>query len=334
MLKEKKTHKRLFVANMPYIDMHCDTITRLLSDEQNGQEASLRHNNLHVDLQKLKSGDCLIQNFAIFTSVKQVEDPLVYALKAIDKYKREMCANQDLIKPILRFDDIDNTKLNALLTIEDASIIKGDLALLNILYDLGVRMLGLNWNYITDIGYPNINCEDNALDITKVDKENGLTAFGKYVVKKAQRLGMIVDVSHLSDKGFWDVYNISDKPFVASHSNTRSICNVARNLDDEMISALNYRRGVMGLNFCEDFISKTGSIEDLVAHVLHIKKVSGLDVLALGSDFDGIPNRKELKDASQMNELQRALKDNGLTTEEIDKIFYRNALRVYEEILK
>lgn len=319
---------------MRYIDMHVDTITRLLALEDQGLSATLEHNDIHVDLAKLKAGNCLIQNFAIFTPIKKVDQPLIYALRAIDKFYRELKINPDLhlIKSYADIEKLKNNEIGALLTIEDASIIDGKLAILRILYQLGVRMLGLTWNYVTDIGYPNIDMEKE-VDITKVNPKDGLTAFGKEVVELCEKLGIIVDVSHLSDKGFWDVYNLSTKPFVASHSNARAICNVARNLDDEMILALKQKGGIMGLNFCSDFISDTGSINDLLAHIDHIVKIAGIDVIALGSDFDGIANRKELADASKMGELLHALYEHGYQEEAIGKLFYQNALRVYSQII-
>lgn len=316
--------------------MHCDTITRLLYQEGQHKDASLLSNDLHIDLNKLIHSNYLVQNFAIFTNVKGVEDPLIFALQAIDKFYRELDLNQDKLKLILNSSDIDDLqkehKIGALLTIEDASIVKGDLAILRLLNRLGVRMVGLTWNYITDIGYPNINMEANKIDMTHVDTKNGLTDFGKKLVEECERLKMIVDVSHLSDKGFWDVYEMSNQPFVASHSNARAICNIARNLDDDMIKALSHKGGVMGLNFCDDFISSTGSIKDIVAHVDHIVSVGGIDTVGLGSDFDGIPDRKELNDASKMQDLAKALAEHGYSIEDINKIMYQNVLRVYREI--
>ncbi len=321
---------------MRYIDMHCDTITRLLTMETAGQEANLRKNNLHVDLEKLHASKYLVQNFAIFTPVKQVEDPLVYALKAIDKYYREIEANGDLVYPVYKAEDIktDDKRTGALLTVEDVSIIKGDLANLRNLYRLGVRMVGLTWNYITNIGYPNIDMEKEDHTMQDIQHEKGITAFGKEVVEECQRLGMIVDVSHLSDKGFWDVYDLAQKPFVASHSNARAVHNVARNLSDEMIKALSSKGGVMGINFCDEFLSNDGSVNAMVNHIDHIVEVGGIDCVGLGSDFDGIGDRKELKDAGQMEVLATALKEHGYSSKDINKMMYGNVLRVYEEVLK
>ena len=149
---------------------------------------------------------------------------------------------------------------------------------------------------------------------------------------------MIIDVSHLSDRGFWDVINTSTKPIVASHSNCRSICKHVRNLTDEMIIALNKNGGIMGMNYCNEFLDNDPqigrrTIECLIKHIKYIKKLVGVDVIALGSDFDGINNNIELKDASLLTKLVDALYANGFTKEEIDKITYKNALRVFQEVL-
>ena len=146
---------------------------------------------------------------------------------------------------------------------------------------------------------------------------------------------MIIDVSHLSDKGFWDVYNNTTKPFIASHSNARSVCNHVRNLTDEMILALKERGGVMGLNFCTNFMNEDSDltyISDIVKHAMHIIKVGGIDILAIGTDFDGIPHTTEIKDASEMQKLYDAFKEAGLSDEDIEKIFYKNFLRVFKEV--
>ena len=151
-----------------------------------------------------------------------------------------------------------------------------------------------------------------------------------------EELGIIIDVSHLSDKGFYDVLKYSSKPFVASHSNARSICSVARNLTDEMIIELSKRGGVMGLNYCSAFIEEDDhvytSIEGMVRHIRHIAKVGGIDCIGLGSDFDGIGSTLEIKDASGMQKLYYELK-KYFTEDEIEKIFFRNVLRVYKDNL-
>ena len=154
-----------------------------------------------------------------------------------------------------------------------------------------------------------------------------------------ERLGIIIDASHLSDAGFYDVLNNTTKPFVASHSNARHLCKAARNMSDDMILKLAKRGGVMGINFYGNFLVDgdghcKSCIEDMVKHILYIKDLAGIDCIGLGSDFDGINSELEMKDASYYQLLYEALVKAGLSEEEIEKIFYKNVLRVYKEILR
>ena len=168
----------------------------------------------------------------------------------------------------------------------------------------------------------------------------GLTEKGREFVAEMERLGMIPDVSHLSDAGFYDVLEVTRKPFVASHSNARSVCRCTRNLSDEMIRRLAERGGCMGLNFCADFLREVpvgeenpGTIGDIVRHARHIVSVGGMEVLGLGSDFDGIDTHAELPGVQAMDRLWDALHKAGFRESDIDKIFYENVLRVYRDIL-
>jgi len=168
---------------------------------------------------------------------------------------------------------------------------------------------------LNGIGYPNLSMKDmngNRPNYKRsVDTERGLTEFGISYVKEMERLGMIVDVSHLNDAGFYDVLKYTTKPFVASHSNARSVYNVARNMSDDMILQLAKRGGVMGLNFCGSFLADRDDhkscVEDMVKHYLYIKDLAGIDVIGLGTDFDGISCPLEIEDASMMNLLEEAL---------------------------
>ena len=321
---------------MKYADMHCDTITVLYS-----KEGSLRENDLHNDLHKMKEGGCLLQNFAIFTDIARKDSSFTW--KAIDYYHAQMKENEDLIRPATSYEEImeneRNGYMSGMLTLEEGSVVDGDLKNLERFYDAGVRMITLTWNYPNGIGFPNFT-PDRGMEreemLRQINTKDGLTPFGIGYVKRMNELGMIVDVSHLSDAGFYDVLKYSNKPFVASHSNARSLCSVARNLSDEMIRKLSEAGGVMGLNFCSSFVHEkdTGytTIEGMVAHIRHIVSVGGIDCIGLGSDFDGIHSKLEIKDASGMGRLHDALKPY-FTQEEIEKIFYKNVLRVYKEVI-
>ena len=168
--------------------------------------------------------------------------------------------------------------------------------------------------------------------------EDGLTEYGIEMVKEMEKLGIIIDVSHLSDKGFYDVLENTTKPFVASHSNARSVCPVVRNMTDDMILKLAERGGVMGINYCADFVNDVEEnnfayVKDMVKHIKYIKDLAGIDCIGLGSDFDGIGSNIEMNSCDKLNLLQEALEDEGFTQEEIEKIFYKNVLRVFKEVL-
>ena len=317
---------------MYIVDMHCDT---LLSLDEN---THLRNNDLDIDLIKMKQSNYLLQNFAIFTNYDKVKDRVPYVLKNINKFYKEIEANKDLIKQVFSYKDIEENKLmSAMLTLEEGDVINDDLDILELYYRLGVRMIALTWNFKNSIGSPNFTPNPDRYQMLRtLNTTDGLTPFGKEYVKKCNELGIIIDVSHLGDKGFEDVLELSTKPIVASHSNARAICDVARNLSDEMILKLHKNNGVMGMNFCEDFISNdsNGSVENIIKHIDHIKELGCIDNIGLGSDFDGIKKRNEMSDCSQMYMLIDALKEHGYSNEEIEKICYKNVLRVYKEVLK
>lgn len=331
-------------------DMHCDTIGALLmaGRDPKRQEETLRRNHFHVDLNKMRAGNYLVQNFALFVPLSKDTDPLEEVLRLADQFFREMDNCRDMIRQVRSFEDIERNRreglMSALLTVEEGGVCKGEPAFLRILYQLGVRMLTLTWNFPNELGWPNIEQPREGAeagfrpDHTKVERTRGLTEKGVAFVEEMERLGMIVDVSHLSDAGFYDVARITKKPFVASHSDARAVCPWCRNLDDDMIRLLAERGGVTGLNFCPGFLNdredERATIASVAEHARHIVNVGGEDCLGLGSDFDGIPTHDELKDASCLPLLADALLKGGFSERQVDKIFSGNVLRVYREVLK
>lgn len=328
---------------MKIIDMHCDTIMALM-----GNDKELRQSDNMIDLEKLQRGDYLLQCFAMFVPYKSRNNdehysPFEMCHKMIDRYYQELAKNEDLIKPAFTSKDIEQNikenKMTALLTIEEGGVCLGNIEFLRNFYRLGVRMMTLTWNFKNEIATPNIDY----LSITREQIKNegikpntidGLTEFGIEVVKEMNRLGMVIDCSHLGDKGFYDVIKYSNKPIVCSHSCARSICNHVRNMTDDMLLKLKENGGVVGINYCHDFIKEEktlATVKDIVKHINHIKDLIGIDYIGLGSDFDGIGNSDiELKDASMMNLLIQELEEQGYLKEEIDKICYKNVLRVFK----
>ncbi|WP_148411138.1 dipeptidase [Murimonas intestini] len=325
---------------MRIADMHCDTMGRIHLDGQ-----CLKENKYHVDLQKMIKADYLVQNFAMFIDSRSVESPFKAAVEMIDTYEREIEKNRAYIRKALSFRDIvDNQadgKMSAVLTLEEGAVLEGKLSYLRTFYRMGVRMMTLTWNYENEIGVCNLIKDGEGRPLFRERNPKGLTTFGTEAVCEMERLGMIVDVSHLSDGGFWDVAKHTKKPFVASHSNAAAVCDVCRNLTDDMIRCLGDRGGVMGLNFCGAFLTQPDSwekdpdstVEAIVRHARHIVNTGGIGVCALGTDFDGIPDNLEISDAGKMGMLVMALEKDGFTAEEIEKICYKNVMRVYREVL-
>ena len=322
---------------MKVVDMHCDTIGELWKAEKAGKPISLRSNSLHIDLEKMQKGDYLLQNFAMFVFLGREKDPLVNVLEMIDVYNRAMAENADIIGPVLKYEDIEKNraagKLSGMLTIEEGAVLKGNPYVVRSLYQLGVRILTLTWNFENEIGYPNTIVKAKDYDLSR---HYGLKHEGIEIVREMNRVGMIVDVSHLGDDGFWDVVKYCDGPFVASHSNARAVCNHTRNMTDDMIRALADKGGVMGLNFCGDFLNPNGKsrVEDMVRHAKHIINVGGSDILGLGTDYDGIDGDLELDHCDKMPLLAQEMERQGFSTQQIEKIFHGNVLRLYREVLK
>lgn len=312
---------------MKFIDLHCDTIDRLIEVEN---DTKLLSNNHTVDLNKLKKGKCLAQTFALYVDIADHKSPYERCIKMANKFTEEIQLNSNIIRLATNYDEIleneHNGKINALLAIEEGAVLEGKIDKLQKFYDIGVRMMTLTWNHENEIGYPHNRPEFS---------QKGLKEFGVEVVHKMNKLGMIIDVSHLSDAGFYDVANLSKRPFIATHSNSRYIQNHTRNLNDDMIKVLANKGGVTGINFCSAFLgdSKISTIKDMVRHIKHIRNVGGIDVVALGSDFDGIGCEVEIADVSEMGKLSVELEKEGFSIDEIEKIYYKNALRVIKDVL-
>ena len=313
---------------MKLIDLHCDTVDKLMDYK----DSNLYENEFSIDIKKLKKANSLAQVFALYFDLKLYKnDPFNRFEQMADRFLKELEKNKEHILLAKNYKDIleneKNNKLSAILSIEEGAAINGKLENLNKVYDKGVRLITLTWNYENEIGYPH-----NMKEYRKV----GLKPFGVEVVEKMNELGMIIDVSHLNDGGFYDVAKISKKPFIASHSNSRYITNHTRNLTDDMIKAIASSGGVIGINFCNFFLgnSKISTIDEIINHIKHIINIGGVDVIAMGTDFDGIPNKVEIEDISQMYKLQDRLLISGFKECEIEKMMYKNALRVFKEVLR
>ena len=246
---------------MKVADMHCDTILAILRGREQGKEISLCKNNLNVDLERMKKGDYLIQNFALFLDLEDsmlAGSPFRYAMKMADVFYREMEKNKDWIRPVTKYEEIEenrkNGRMSALLTLEEGEICEGDPALLRDFYRMGARMMTLTWNYPNQLGYPAKATGGEFAGKVFSEAGYGLTARGIEFLEEMENLGMIIDVAHLNDAGIRDVLKFTKKPFVASHSNARHLCSHPRNLNDELLKAIGERGGVIGLNYYAYFL--------------------------------------------------------------------------------
>ena len=216
--------------------------------------------------------------------------------------------------------------MSAILTLEEGGVINGKMEYLEELYQQGIRLITLTWNYENCIGFP--NSRDEKL------MQLGLKPFGIEVVNRMNELGMMIDVSHLSDGGFWDVIRHSKKPMVASHSNARTLCDHPRNLTDEMIKALAEQGGVAGVNFYPYFLHKSGksTAEGIADHIWHMYQVGGEDVVAFGTDFDGFDEGElDIAHMGQMNRVYESVRKRGFTERQMEKLLNGNILRVMQE---
>lgn len=327
--------------NMKYIDLHCDTLMKLVLSDENIDLAS--NDKTSVDFKRLKEGNAMAQFFAIFLPDEETygyykKEPVPddeYILKAVNILKESVGRNSDIIEMAFNADDIErnqkNNKMSAILTIEDGRSIDGKLEKIKKYYDMGIRLITLTWNYENSLGFPNSN------DPEMMNK--GLKPFGREAVEYMNELGILVDVSHLSDGGFYDVANISKKPFIASHSNARGISPHRRNLTDDMIRIIGEKGGVIGLNFCASFLNENAqgpnsTIEMMIKHLNYIRNVGGEDVLALGTDLDGIEGNLEIDSCNKMPLLFDVLEKAGWSSKLIEKFAYENSLRVIKETMK
>ena len=342
---------------MKIIDMHCDTISRIYQQRKQGKEADLRENSFQVDLLQMKQADYLLQNFAIFIDLGETDCPYETFHSQLAIFQEEMNKNSDIISPVASYSEIkSNTqkgKMSALLTLEEGEACGGSLKYLQEMYNCGVRMMTFTWNFPNSLGYPAEPApflqlkyrpgvkNRNAQPVNYSRQNKGLTTLGREFLDKMEYLGIIADVSHLSDQGIKDVCEAARKPFCASHSNARSLCQRGRNLPDSLIRSIAEKGGIIGVNYSGPFLSDIpdehhccfSRVRDIALHIRHITDLGGISCIGLGSDFDGIDDNLELKNCGQMELLAQELKKCGFYEREIEQIFYRNVLNFYYELL-
>lgn len=316
--------------SFPVFDLHCDTALALLGKNFRG-EGSLKKNNHHIDLERAKTLPGYAQCFACFTSTWE---KLPAGLTVADVFEREMVvilreieANRDMIQLAYSADDVrkhyEKGLMSAILTIEGPAGFGFDPALLEDLYSVGFRISTLGWNE------NNVLCGSHKTG-------GGLTDLGREYVKEAQRLGMIIDVSHISDEAFWDIMKITEAPIIATHSNSRSVFDCSRNLTDDMFRAICDVGGVAGFNQYAHFIGDQADMDQVSKHFLHFMELDPTGRhIALGGDLDGcdlLPAGFE--GVQDYPKLSAKLIECGLDRETVGNIFWNNALAVMEKCCK
>jgi len=337
------------------IDTHNDVTSFTVEGFNIGTAGS----KYHTDLTRLKAGGMGAVFFAAYVGPEYAASRTAAfrALQMIDTIRTDIVSSHtnDFVLAQSAA-DIEaahkHGRIAALIGVEGGHAIEDCLRLLRGFYALGVRYMTL-----THTNTNNWADSSGDMDKPEVKHHNGLTGFGKQVVVEMNRLGMIIDVSHVSDKTFWDALEASEAPIFASHSSCRAICNVARNMTDEMIVAMAKKGGVVQINFSSAFLSqksadadrlaeaaKSGKdmpelppagLEDAVAHINHVVKIAGIDAVGIGSDFDGVRSVPTgLEDVSKFQNLTRALLEEGYSASDIRKIYGGNTLRVMRAVEK
>ena len=307
---------------MKYIDLHCDSAT-VASD----RGYPLTNGNLHVNFEKLRKADCAAQCFAIFTDGENARTSFEKYINFFLKSAQEN--DLTLVDSFHRLISPTQSGPKAILTVENLGFTEGDEGEIKKLKDRGVLMASLVWNNENILAYPNLIFNGGIPDFTESEKR-GLKKKGREVVELLDSLKIIVDVSHLSDGGTDEI--LSRKiPTVASHSNAREICPVARNLTDGQIKKIADCGGVIGVNFCKDFLGEGHPFELILKHVKHMIKIGGEGVVALGSDFDGIPTVKGLEGCEKMPALIEFL-EGALGSKTVEKLCFENFANMLKEV--
>ena len=310
-----------------YADMHCDSVT--VCCDRGG---NLFGFNGQANVKNLIESGCETQCFALFTEGQNAAADFE---KFMAFYNAQITIEPHIL-PVERCSDIEKAaksgKIAAVLTVENMGFLNGNTAKIKRLADSGVKMASLVWNNANAFAFPNLIFKEGVPDFFARERR-GLTAAGKEAVNELNANRIIIDVSHLSDGGVDDVLALSAAPVVASHSNCAAVCNVSRNLTDEQIKKIADGGGIVGLNFCRDFIGGESAFGGLYEHLTHLINSGGEDVAALGSDFDGIPPYSELADCTFVQKLLEYFSRRGISGRQLEKLARGNFYRVFKEVV-
>ncbi len=304
------------------VDLHND----IMLDVQSGKRDITRRSPVgHSDLPRFREGGVDVQVFALFVHPSEADRGRQRVSALLDAFDHLAASNQSALSSVTSAAEIRQLhgtgRLAVVLAVENGSALEGDPAYVDVLFRRGVRMMGLTWNNSNGLA-------DGALEST----HGGLTPVGRAVLQRMRDVGMVVDVSHLSEKSFWDVLAATHGPIVATHSNAAGLTSHQRNLTDDQLRAMAERGGVVGVNFVPAFLGGA-SLAQVLEHVTYLVSLMGANGVALGSDFDGFTGRVNgLEDVSRLPALTAALLDRDYEPETIRKILGGNALRVFGEV--
>ncbi len=311
-------------------DCHCDTLTELYN-----QKKSLYENDLHFDIKRQIAIGGGMQFCAIYVPTEEFRygGGLRYTLKLLDTYLQETKKLKDMGLDVLQVKtkvdaaDVLNHQAATLLAIEEGGAIDGSLEALRCLYELGVRAMTLTWS----------NRNDIADGVNEECSGGGLTTFGRQVVAEMNRLGMLVDVSHIAPAGFWDVIETSTKPIIATHSNAKALCPNYRNMDDKQILAMNEKDSLIGIAFAGQFLEndwQDATSESIYRHIDYMLNLMGNDDhIGFGSDFDGIKHPpRDVQGVQDYKPLIEYL-STKYSDETIAKITHKNVLNLLQKVL-
>lgn len=321
-----KLHREAIV-----VDAHCDTV-HLLSGFAHRYDFR-QHNTVgHLDLPRLRQGGVDVQLFALCVAPLRTGCGALRRAKVLlDAFHRMIGDNREelsLVPDLAALNEcVANGKLAVLLTVEGGEPLEGRLEVLHELYGLGVRGFGLTWN------------DRNLLadGVGAGRSAGGLTAFGRQVLREANSLGMIIDAAHLAEKAYYELLDASATPVIVSHANAAAVSKHRRNLKDAQLRALRDQGGVLGLTFYPPFVTgrKEAGLNDLLKHFCYIAEHFGVEMLGLGSDYDGIPDTVTgLEDVSRLPVLTDSLLKQGFTEEEVKMILGGNFMRVFSGSLR
>lgn len=305
------------------IDLHCDTLTVYRGG---GAVHTMDDPRSVMVLSRLPKGVHWCQCFAIFVpDGMMAEESQAYYRRFQGEFARQVEERSDVAQ-CRSAADIKacwaQGKTAAILTVENGVALGGDLSNIDRMARDGVRMLTITWNGENQLGSGN-------------STQHGLSDLGRAAIPKLEQAGILLDVSHLNAPGFTQMLDVASRPFVASHSNARSVCGHPRNLTDWQIREMISRRCLIGLNYCIDFLQEDGKpeLEDLLRHIDHFLELGGEDWLALGSDFDGADLPEFLRGPERVVSVYDRLLERGYSRQLCDKLFCQNAMRFFEENL-